>query len=68
MTDMPGQGKEDERDLGRRRRNRIANIALLVVFILVSVGQALDLYSALIAGFLVAITGGARGALLLRED
>ncbi len=64
---MPGQGKEDERDLGRRRRNRIANIALLVVFILVSVGQALDLYSALIAGFLVATAGGARGALLLRE-
>lgn len=68
MTDKPGQGEEDERDLGRRRGNRIANIALLVVFILVSVGQALDLYSALIAGFLVAIAGGARGALLLRED
>lgn len=64
---MPGQGKEDERDLGRRRRNRIANIASLVVFILVSVGQALNLYSALIAGFLLAIAGAARGELLLRE-
>lgn len=64
---MQSNGNEDERGLRRRQRSWVANIASLVLFLLIVVGQAFNLYSGLIAGFLVATAGGARGALFLMD-
>ncbi len=48
-----------------RRRSRYANALTVLLLGLIVLGQALNLYSDLVAGLLFSLLGGARGTILL---